>query len=263
MNKKIHATAVVNKKAHLDKDVEVGPYSLIGPGVSIGRGTKIMSHVVIDGLTQIGKECVFFPGVCAGLSPQVAGHKAKKTTVVIGDHNVLRENVTVHAGKEEGAKTVLGDRNFLMVGAHVAHDCQLGDDIVMANLATLAGHVTVEDKVILGGMVGVHQFVRIGKMSMVGGMTKIVKDVPPFSLCDGHPAKLYGVNAIGLKRAGFGSQEVLTIRKAFQVLRTPKISLANKLKKIETEFSSNPEIKNLVQFIENSKRGILSNLPEG
>ena len=255
MSAKIHSTAVIDKKARIDASVEVGPYSVIGPDVRIGRGVKISNQVTILGHTQIGKRCVIYTGACLGMPPQMKKKDFAETSLWIGDDNVIREHVTMSTGIVEGSKTSVGDRNYFMTGVHIAHDCVLGNDITIANSTAFSGHVQVEDGVTISGLVGVHQFVRIGKLSMIGGLSKVVSDVPPFSICDGHPAKFYGVNSVGLKRAGISSKDAVILRKVLRALLKPGVQISNEIPKIQKEFKGNPHAEAVVSFLKKSERG--------
>jgi UDP-N-acetylglucosamine acyltransferase len=252
----IHPTAIVSPEASLDGSVEVGPYSVIGPQVKIGKGTRVMGHVHIEGDTEIGERCQIFSGAMLGGLAQIRGSKPVRSALRLGHDNVIREYVTIHVGMKDGSKTVMGDRNLLMVNAHVAHDCVLGSDTVISNCAALAGHVQIEDRVVLGGFVGVHQFVRIGKLSMVGGLSKVTQDVAPFSVYDGHPASFRGVNAVGLKRAGYTSSQRTQIKKALMLFLGQRVNLSGAISKAEKQFKGNSDVEALLKFIRNSKRGV-------
>lgn len=254
---KIHPTAVVDRKAELGPGVEIGPYAVVGPFVKMGARTRVGSHAVVEGRTTIGERCTLFPGACIGTCAQDKNAEDREAFVEIGNDNVIREYVTVHAASLEGAKTLIGDRNFLMAYAHVAHDCRLGSGIVMANCATLGGHVVVEDQVVLGGLSGVHQFVRIGRLAIVGGLSKVVQDVPPFSICDGNPGRLRGPNIVGLKRAGISSQDRLKIAQALKTLLASGTALTSAVQKVRAGSGDHPAIRHLLAFIESSKRGVV------
>ncbi|MDP2981550.1 MAG: acyl-ACP--UDP-N-acetylglucosamine O-acyltransferase, partial [Candidatus Omnitrophota bacterium] len=199
---KIHPTAIVDKKAKLADDIEVGPYAIIGPNAEIAKGAVIGSRVTIDGYTAIGERTRIFTGAVIGSPPQDLKYKGQKTFLKIGKDNIIREYVTMNPGTEEGTSTSIGDGNLFMAYSHVAHNCRVGNNCVIANAGTLAGHVTLEDKVVLGGFAGVHQFTRVGKIAIIGGCSKFVQDIPPFSTCDGNPARVYGLNLVGVRRAG-------------------------------------------------------------
>ncbi|MGH7197156.1 MAG: acyl-ACP--UDP-N-acetylglucosamine O-acyltransferase [Candidatus Omnitrophota bacterium] len=254
---KIHPTALIDKKARIGEGAEIGPYSVIGPDVTIGAGTRILSHVVIEGAAEIGERNVIHHGACIGTPSQDMKTQAVRSSLKVGSDNIIREYVTINLGSGESTKTIVGDWNFLMIGAHVGHDCTLGDHVTIANNCLLGGHVTVEDNAVLGGLSGVHQFVRIGKFAMIGGKTRIVMDVPPFSLCNGNPAKFYGINTVGLRRGGFTPEERLALKKAFKVLSQRGRSQADALAELRNEFKNNLPIQHLVSFIEKSKRGVM------
>ncbi len=254
---KIHPTAVVSKEAELADSVEVGPYTVIGPHVKIDEGTRVASHVMIDGYTEIGKRCQIYPMACLGMSPQDKLVKNERPAVMIGDDNIIREQVTIHCSTDQGAKTVIGNKNYLMATCHVAHDCVLGNEIVIANYVGLSGHVVIEDKAVIGGMSGIHQRSRVGKLAMVGGVSKVTRDVPPFSLCDGNPARFFGINVVGLRRAGYSAAAIQDIRKALKILCASGVKLAAAMKSVRDEVGdSNPEITHLLKFVEESERSI-------
>ncbi len=252
----IHPTAIVDKEAKLAQDVAIGPYTIIGPDVAVAGGTIIGSHCVIEGATSIGASCEIFTGAVIGSRPQDLKYKGAKSFLEIGDHNVIREYCTLNPGTDEGGKTVVGSRNLLMAYCHVAHDCHVGNDCVIANNGTLAGHVTIEDMAVIGGMVAVHQFVRVGSLSIVGGCSKVVQDIPPFSTCDGHPARVYGLNLVGLRRHNVGKGCIHELDQAFKILFNSGLSLRHALEKLVQEKYSCDEVAYLVQFAKNSQRGI-------
>ncbi|MCL5036665.1 MAG: acyl-ACP--UDP-N-acetylglucosamine O-acyltransferase [Chloroflexi bacterium] len=239
--------------------MEIGPFCTIGENVSIGAGTRLHSSVVLDGWTEIGENNEFYPGVVIGVPPQDLKYKGEMTFVRIGSGNIFREYVTVHRAAGEGETTSIGDNNLLMAYVHVAHNCNLGNKLIIANSVGLSGHVTIEDSAVIGGMVGSHQHVRIGKLVMVGGYTKLVKDVPPYALVDGYPARIYSVNLLGLARHGF-SQELRTqLKEAMSFITSPNFNLSQALEKIKNELPPSPEMDHLVNFLEvKSKRGIMT-----
>ncbi len=252
----IHPTAIVSKKAKLATGVIVGPYSVIGDNVTIGKDTKIGAHCVIEGNTTIGKKCELFTGVVAGSRPQDLKFKGGKVFLRIGDNNIIREYCTLNPATEEGAKTTIGNNNLLMAYSHIAHDCKVGNDCVLANNCTLAGHVVIEDKVVLGGIVAIHQFVRIGMLSITGGCSKVVQDIPPFSTCDGHPARVYGLNLIGLRRKGISNASIKQLDQAFKIIFNSGLTTKHALEKIEKELKKSQEITYLVNFAKSSQRGL-------
>ncbi|HHY98810.1 MAG TPA: acyl-ACP--UDP-N-acetylglucosamine O-acyltransferase [Firmicutes bacterium] len=262
--RKIHHTAIVHPSARLGAGVEIGPYCVIGPDVAIGDGTKIGAHVVIHGPCEIGKNCVLSPFVCLGGDPQDIKYKGEKTGLIIGDENVIREFVTIHRGTPEGrGETRVGNRNTIMTYAHIAHDCIVGSGVTITAGAALAGHVIVEDEAVLGGMCGIHQFCRVGRLAMVGGMAKVVKDVPPFALVDGNPARVMGLNIVGMRRHGLSSETRATLRKAYRILYNSGLTVSQANHKIAQELSSCPEIASLIDFLNGSSRGIMSYKDQG
>ena len=253
---KIHPTAIISKKARIGADVKVGPYAIIKDGVSIGSGSEIGAFCLIEGDTTIGKRCRIFTGAVLGSIPQDLKYKGEKSSLKIGDDNIIREYVTMNPGTVASYETVIGDRNLFMAYSHVAHDCVVGNDCIIANNGTLAGHVVVEDKAILGGLSAAHQFVRIGTLAIVGGCSKVVQDVPPFATCDGHPAKVYGLNTLGLERHRIAEESRLALKKAFKLLFFSKLTTATALKRIEKEIEPCPELARLIEFVKSSKRGL-------
>lgn len=253
----IHPTALVSKKAKLAGDISVGPYSIIGDAVTIGAGTKIGAYCVIEGNTTIGSNCEIFTGAVVGSRPQDLKYKGEKVFLDIGDGNIIREYCTFNPGTEELARTVVGNDNLFMAYSHIAHDCVIGNNCVIANNGTLAGHVTIEDKAVVGGLVAIHQFVRVGTLSIIGGCSKVVADIPPYSTCDGHPARVYGLNLIGLRRQKVSKDSIGLLDRAFKVLFSEGLLVKHSLEKIEKEIKVTPEISYLINFIKNSKRGLV------
>ncbi len=253
----IHPTAIVHDGALIAEGVEIGPYSVIGQNVSIGRDTKIGSHVLIEGWTTIGERNRIFPFSSIGTAPQDIGYRNEETYLIIGNDNVVRECATLHrATTKADRKTEIGNGNYLMAYSHVAHDCKLGNDIIMANSAGLAGHIVIEDHAILGGIVGVHQHVRIGAYAMIGGQSAIVQDIPPYVSAAGNRAQLYGLNTIGLKRRGFSDETINSLKKAYKTIFRSGLTLEEALDKVAGEFSASREVWYFVDFMRKSKRGI-------
>jgi len=252
----IHPTAIVSKKAKLGKDISIGPYSLVGDNVSIGDGTKIGAHCVVSGCTTLGRSCEVFTGAVIGSRPQDLKFKGEKSILQIGDNNIIREYCTFNPGTEETGKTTVGSNNLFMAYSHIAHDCVIGNDCVFANNATLAGFVTIEDKAVVGGIVAIHQFVRVGRLSIIGGCSKVVHDIPPYSTCDGHPARIYGLNLVGLKRHNIPKESLNALDHAFRILFNSGLSLRHALEKLEKEAKpAAAEVSTLVKFLKNTKRG--------
>jgi UDP-N-acetylglucosamine acyltransferase len=254
----IHEKAIVHPRARIDESVEVGPFSVIGENVTIGENTWIGPHVVITGWTTIGKNCKIFQFSSIGEAPQDLKFKGEKSHVIIGDDNVIREFVTINrATTHGGGKTVLGNGNFIMAYAHVAHDCLIGDNVIMSNAATLAGHIEIEDGAIIGGLVGVHQFVRIGAYSFISGLSGVPQDIPPYILVAGGRCKPYGLNLVGLKRYGFPEKTIASLKRAYKIIFRSGLTLEHALKNLEEdEIRTIPEVAHLIRFIRESKRGI-------
>lgn len=253
----IHATAIVHPRATLAPGVKIGPYSLVGENVRIGKDTVIDSQVVLDGWTEIGERCHLFPFVSIGAPPQHLRYRGEPTRVIIGNGNVIREFVTINrATAEGGGETVLGNDNFIMAYSHIAHDCKIGNQVIMANASTLAGHIEVEDLAIVGGLVAIHQYVRVGCYAIIGGASGVPKDVPPYVCAAGNRAKLFGLNTVGLKRHGFPDATMAALKQAYRILFRSHLTLNKAIKKVEAEVPDIPEIRHILHFVENSKRGI-------
>lgn len=257
MATEIHQTAIVDKKAELGEDVYVGPYTVISGKASIGKGTRLLSNVVIEGITEIGEDCTIHPFASIGLPPQDTKYKGEETSVRIGNRNIIREYMSIHRGSvgSDGV-TSIGDDNFLMAYVHVAHDCKIGNRITMANTVGLSGHVEIGDCAVVGGMAGIHQHTRIGAYAMVGGMSRIGQDIPPYVMASGFDLKLYGINVVGLKRNGFSEETINELKKAYKILFREKISLQDAIKRVQEELPFSDEIKTLIEFIRKNKRGI-------
>jgi len=254
----IHPTAVVSPEANLAEDVRILPYSIIGPKVTIGAGTVVGPHAVIDGWTTIGVRNQIFPFATIGYPPQDLSYRGEETQLIIGDENIIRENVTINRGTERGGGvTRVGNQNCIMAYVHVAHDCKIGNRVVMANAATLAGHVVIEDCAILGGLVAVHQFVRIGTYAFIGGKSGLRMDMPPYMLAFGAPAKLYGPNLVGLKRANFSREVIHALKQSYKILFRSSLTIDEGLEKARQEVPLLPEVVNLLDFMQDhSKRGV-------
>lgn len=256
INTNIQSTAQVACGAQLASDVEIGHYTIIGPQVKIGSGTRVGEHCVITGKATIGKNCRIFTGAVIGSIPQDLKYKGEESEVIIGDNNVIREYVTVNLGTAASGKTVIGNDNLIMAYAHIAHDCVIGNQIILANVGTLAGHITIEDRAIVGGLAAVHQFVRIGRLSIIGGCSKVNQDIPPYSMCDGNPVKVRGLNKVGFDRAGISKEVRLNLKHAFRILFNSGLNIPHALKKVEQELPPGAEVAHLVNFIRNSQRGV-------
>ena len=255
----IHPTAIVDPKAKIHPSCEVGPYCVIGPDVEVGERCRLLSHVAMEGPTKIGSDNHFFPFCSIGLAPQDISYKGEPTRLEIGDHNEIREYVTINraTAKAEGV-TRVGSHNLIMAYTHVAHDCQIGDHIIMANAATLGGHVTVEDWATVGALCPVHHFVRIGTHAFIGGGTTITRDVLPFSKTSAERGThAYGLNAVGLERRGFTKERIKKIHHAYRVLLASKLNTSQALEKLKAEADHGDDVEALIRFIEASERGVI------
>jgi UDP-N-acetylglucosamine acyltransferase len=254
---KIHPTAVISPDAKLGEGVEVGPYSIIGPDVTIGRNTAIGPHVVIQEQTDIGENCKIAQFCSIGGDPQDLKFRGEKTRVIIGNDNNLREYVTINRSTTADiGVTVIGNNNLIMAYCHVAHNCKLGNNIIMANAANLAGHIHIDDYAIIGGLTGVHQFTRIGCHSIIGGASALAKDLPPYLMASGNHAKLFGLNLVGLKRRGFKEENIKQLKQAYKILFRSSLLLKTAVEKVRSELEDTPEIRTLLEFVEKSERGI-------
>jgi UDP-N-acetylglucosamine acyltransferase len=253
----IHPTAIIGKNAVLGDANEIGPYVIIEDGAKLGSNNKILSHAYICAGTEIGNQNEIHMGAVIGHVPQDLAYQGTPTGTKIGNQNVIREYVTIHRGTKEGTNTVLGNNNFLMANVHVAHNCQLGNQVVIVNGAGLAGYCVVEDQVFLSGMTVFHQFSMIGRLAMVSALSAINKDIPPFMMCGGRGAVVHGINVIGMKRAGINQDTREEINQAYKLLYRSELNTANALVEIERVCHS-LEAKHLINFIKNSKRGIAS-----
>lgn len=253
----IDPTARISPDAVLAEGVEVGPFTTISSRVEIGPGTKIGSHCLIEGPTTIGANCTITGYASLGTSPQDHSYKGEDTRLVMGDNNTIREFVTINRGTMKDRQvTTIGSHNLIMAYCHVAHDCILGDHVVMGNLATLAGHVEIRDHAIIGGLSAVHQFTRIGSYCIIGGGSMVSLDIIPFAKASGDRARLFGVNTIGLKRNGFASEQIRNIEQAYRILLKQGLMLKQAIVAIEEELSDRDEIRPLLEFLKSTRRGI-------
>ncbi len=253
----IHPTAIVHLRAKLSDGVVVGPYTVIDEDVTIGPRTTLGAHCVIEGRTTIGAECQIFTGAVIGSAPQDLKYRGEDSLLVIGDRNKIREYVTINPGTAGGGgKTVIGSDCLLMAYAHVAHDCLIGHHVIIANSAALAGHIVVEDRATVGGLVGIHQFVRVGSLAFIGGCSRVIQDIPPYATCVGYPAKVFGLNGEGLRRAGIGSEVKQRLHHAFRILFHSGLSMRHAIEQLDTEPHGGPEVEHLLTFIRQSKRGV-------
>ena len=252
----IHPTAVIDAKAQLGPACEIGPYCVIGEHVELGPGCRLHSHVVIDGHTRLGKGNEVFPFASLGLKTQDLKWQGGLTCTEIGDNNTFREYVTIHSATGDGEVTTVGSNNHILAYAHIAHNVRLGNHIIMSNVATLAGHITVEDHAVIGGLAAVHQFCRIGTLSMIAGCAKVVQDVPPYMIVDGNPAECRATNKVGMERNGVSAEAQNALRRAYKILIRDGLTIPNALARIESELPPLPEVKHLVEFVRGSERGI-------
>ncbi len=246
----VHPTAIVDPQARLGTDVEIGPYCIVGADVTLGDGVVLHSHVVIAGRTKIGPRTQIYPFASIGHRPQDLKYAGEASELIIGCDNMLREHVTMNPGTEGGGMvTRVGDRGLFMMGAHVAHDCQIGDRVIMANNATLGGHVVIEDDAIIGGLSAIHQFVRIGRHAMIGGMSGVEHDVIPYGLATGERARLQGLNVVGLKRHGLGRADIRTLSEVYARLFGPEDTLAERVERLAAELGDSAGVADIVAFV--------------
>lgn len=254
----IHPTAIVSSEAEIGEDCLIGPYTTIGPGAVLGDRVIVESHGVIGGETTIGDDTRIFPFVSLGLEPQDLKFGGEPTKTIIGKRNQIREFVTIHRGTEGGGGvTEIGDDNLLMAQVHVAHDCKVGNEVIMANAATLAGHVEIADRANVGAYSGVHQFCRIGREAFVGGYSVVVKDAMPFAVIQGNHAKCYGLNKVGMRRRGYSRDVIRSLNRAFHFLLSAKLNTTQAVRKIRDEITGCDEVDLLLGFIETSERGVV------
>ena len=252
----VHPTAVVDPAAQLGEGVTVGPLAVIGPHVKLGAGTTVMAHGMVDGHTTLGEQCHVFPYACIGMRTQDLKDDGKVSYVEVGDRTVMRECVTINSGTFEGETTRVGSDCLIMAYCHVAHGCRIGNHVIMSNSSQLAGEVDVADGAIIAGVVGIHQFSRVGTMAMVGGASKIQQDCPPYMITDGNPAAVRGLNSIGLKRAQVGPEARSALKQAFRLLHREGLATTTAIERIRAELTSYPELEHLIEFYENSERGV-------
>lgn len=257
MTGSIHPTALIEDNVTIGENVSIGPYSWIRENVSIGNGSTVGSHVVLSPGSRIGNDCQILHHAVLGEIPQDLKFGGEETTIEIGDRTVIREFVTINRGTQAHWKTVVGTDCLIMAYVHLAHDCIVGNNVVIANACNIAGHVEIQDWVILGGMVGIHQFTKIGQHSLIGGHYRVTKDVPPFIIAAGEPLRFEGLNFIGLRRRGFKSETVKCLKKAYQFIYSSQYNVSDAVKKIREELENTPELTELLEFINNSERGII------
>ena len=252
----VHSTVVIEEGAQIAVGCHIGPYCVIGPNVKLGPGCQLHSHIVIDGHTELGESNTLYPFTSIGLQTQDLKYEGGTTNTRIGSHNTFREYVTINSATGDGDTTSIGDHNNFLAYTHVAHDCQLGDHIVMSNVATLAGHVTVEGRAIIGGLAAVHQFCRIGTISIIGGCSKVVQDVPPYMMADGNPAATRALNKEGLRRNEVTEGTQAGLKQAHRILFRENLTMPSAISKVKTEITASPELDHLLDFVQSSERGI-------
>ena len=252
----VHTTAVIDDSAVLGAGVVVEPYAVIGPNVTIGARTRVGAHVVIERDTAIGEDCRVHSGAVLGGDPQDLKYAGEASRLVVGDRTVIRECVTLNRGSAARGSTNIGSDCLFMAYSHVAHDCDIGDHVVIANAVNMGGHVTVGDWVIVGGLSAVHQFARIGPHAFVGGMSGVRKDVPPYVKASGHPMRLFGLNAVGLQRRGFSKELRMDIRRAYRLLFQSKLNVSDALAEARATLAPSPELNLFLDFVERSERGV-------
>lgn len=252
----IHPTAVIDPGARLAEGVSIGPYTVIGPHVSIGPRTAVGAHCVLEGWTEIGADCRITHSVCLGQEPQDVKYGGEESYVRIGSGNLIREYTSIHRATGEGNETRIGNDNFIMAYVHIAHNCAVENSTVIASFTALAGHVTVEEHARISGVIPVHQFVRLGRHSIVGGGSRVPKDVLPFVRAAGNPLRVSGLNTVGLKRAGFEAETMKVLREAYRLIFRSEFNVTQATERIKSELPPIPEIEHLVKFIETSERGI-------
>jgi len=251
----IHPTAIVHPKAQIGADCDIGPYCIIGEHVELGPGCRLRSHVVIDGYTRLGRENEIFPFASIGLRTQDLKWQGGLTRTEIGDHNTIRECVTIHSATSDGEATVIGSHNNILASSHIGHNVKMGNRVIVS-MAALAGHVVVEDSALVGGLSAIHQFCRIGTMALIGGCAKVVQDVPPYMIVDGNPAETRTINKIGLERNEVSEAAQAALRQAYKIFFRDGLTIPNALARIESELPPLPEIQHLVRFVRASERGI-------
>ena len=253
----IHPTAIIDPKAEIAANVEIGPYVVIGPDVTIGAGTVIKSHVVVEGHTTIGENNTFFPMASIGQMTQDLKYKGGTTYLEIGDSNTIREFVTINTATNDGGKTIVGNHNHIMAYSHIAHECVIKDYVIMSNLATLAGHVLVDDYVVIGGMGGVHQFCKLGRMCMIGACTKVTKDIVPYAIAEGSPAQVVALNSVRMHRLDYSEETIRKIKDAYKVIFRQQLKAHEAVDRLREEFTDCPEVLYMADFVAESERGIL------
>jgi len=252
----VHATAIVDPEARLGQGVVIGPWVLIGPGVEVGDGTEVGPRVLIEKDTVLGEDCRIANGAVLGTDPQDLKYRGERSTLSVGDRTVIREFATLNRGTSASGRTVVGTDCLIMAYAHVAHDCELGNHVILANSVNMAGHVLIEDWAIVGGLTPIHQFVRIGAHAFIGGGSRVPQDVPPYCRAAGNPPKLYGLNTVGLERRGLSEETRRALKQAYRILFQGDENLSQAVRRAEEEVVGIPEVRHLLQFIRSSERGV-------
>jgi UDP-N-acetylglucosamine acyltransferase len=256
MTSRIHPTVLVDPSASIDDDVEIGPFGIVGPNVSIGRGSRIAARVTLERNSRIGERVRVGTGTVIGGAPQDLKYRDEETWVEIGDGTQIRECVTINRGTVASGLTSVGRDCFIMTYVHFAHDCRVGDGVIVANGTQLAGHVTIQDYAVISGLVAVHQFVIIGEYSFVGGMTRVSQDIPPFVKAVGNPCELYGLNTIGLVRHGFPPETIATLKRAYRLFFNSDFNVGQALERARTDLPVTPEVERFLEFVSSSQRGV-------
>jgi UDP-N-acetylglucosamine acyltransferase len=253
----LHPTAIVHPGADIGKGAEIGPYCIVGEHVSIGARTMLQAHVVVNGWTEIGDDCTLYPFSTVGAASQDRKYSGERALTRVGSRTILREYVSIQRATGNGEITAVGDDCLLLAYVHIAHNCIVGDGVTMSNLAQLAGHVEIGDYVTIGGHTGIHQFTRVGRHAMVGGMSKLTKDVPPFFLVEGNPCRPYGLNSVGLRRAAFSAEERNEIKRFYKTLYDPKLNVSQAIDAMKAHAATGPG-REIIAFLETrSERGVL------
>lgn len=260
---KIHPSAIIDPTSEIAEDVEIGPFCIIHGNTKIGSGTKLHSSIVIGDWTEIGENNEIYPGAVIGVSPQDLRYSGERAYTKLGDRNVIREYVTVHRASDAEGITRIGDDNLIMAYTHVAHNCLLGSQIIIANSCGLAGHVEIEDQAVLGGMCGLHQFTRVGRLAMLGGMAQIRQDIPPFSKVDGQPARIFGLNNLGMQRRGVNKESRIALKGCYRLILQSGLNLTQALISMRATIEPTDEVKHLIAFLESpSKMGVCIREPD-
>lgn len=253
----IHPTALIDPEARLAPGVKVGAYAIVGPRVTIGEGTSVGPHVLVERDTQIGNDCTLAKGAVLGTDPQDLKYQGERTSLVVGDRTVVREYATLNRGTAARGRTEVGNDCLLMAYVHVAHDCVVGDHVVLSNAVNMAGHVSIGDHAIVGGLTAIHQFVRVGCHAFVGGASRVPKDVPPYLKAAGNPMQLYGLNGVGLQRRGFSEDVRVQLKRAYRIFFHSQLNVSQAIERVRDELPASPELETFLSFVEESERGIL------